>query len=272
MSLPAGQDLVKALALPLEPSLSDRAGKGWAKAVGFYWSHKPVQTLDATARRSALSRTQLFQSLQSSELDAVLARAVVRRIAKGEVILHRGDASPGMFVIVTGRVRVSVVSEDGKEATLGVLGPGEVLGEISLLDGEECSADVAAQEDCQLLMIERNQFLRLLRSNSELCLHLMAVLSRRLRRSNAILEDIALLDLPSRLGRLLLRLAEDCGVAAGRGTRIEVKLSQKDLGTLIGCSREKVNKQLRQWEQGGVLGKDGGRIVILQPRVLAPVI
>jgi CRP-like cAMP-binding protein len=175
-----------------------------------------------------------------------------------------------MVVIVSGRVRISLVSEDGREVTLTMLGPGEVLGEMTLLDGGECSADATAQEDCVLLTIERTQFLRLLRSNSDLCLHLLAVLFQRLRRANAALEDMALLDLPTRLGRLLLRLSGDYGVTGPRGTRIEVKLSQKDLSSLAGASREKVNRQLRQWEDEGIIGKDGGRLLIMKPQALAP--
>jgi CRP/FNR family transcriptional regulator, cyclic AMP receptor protein len=227
-----------------------------------------MKPIDAAARRSALSRTQIFQSLPPAEIDAISARVAVRRVARNEVVLRRGDANGGMVVIMSGRVRISVVSEDGKEATLGVLGAGEILGEMSLLDGEACSADVTAQEDCVLLVIERGQFLALLRSNSDLCLHLMTMLTKRLRRANSALEDMALLDLPTRLGRLLARLASDYGVPVRSGTRIEVRLSQKDLSTLVGASREKVNKQIRQWEEEGVLSKDSGRMVIADARAL----
>ena len=227
-----------------------------------------MKTIDAETRRAVLSRSMLFQKMTPEELDGVLARIVVRRIARGECILHRGDPNLGMIVIADGRVRVSLVSEDGKEITLGVLGPGEMLGEMSLLDGEDCSADASAQEDCLLLVIERAQFLRMLRGNADLCLRMLAILTGRLRRANVALEDIALLDLPTRLGRLLLRLARDYGARKANGIRIEVKLSQKDLSTLVGSSREKVNKQLRQWEEERVLGKDNGRILVLQPAAL----
>ncbi len=226
--------------------------------------------MDAAARREAMRKTQLFQALPPAELDAVLARAAVRRVRRSEVIRRRGDPGTGMVVIVTGRVRVSLLSEDGREVTLAVLGPGEVLGEMTLLDGGACSADASAQEDSVLLSLERTQFLRLLRSNGELCLQLMAMLSRRLRQTNAALEDMALLDLPTRLGRLLLRLSKDYGVSSPRGIRIEVKLSQKDLSSLAGASREKVNKQLRQWEQDGIVGKDAGRLLVMKPQALAP--
>jgi CRP/FNR family transcriptional regulator, cyclic AMP receptor protein len=227
--------------------------------------------MDAAARRAALSRTQLFKALQPQDLDTILARAVVKRVLRGEAIRRRGDPGTGMAIIVNGKIRISLVSEDGREVTLGMLGPGDIIGEMTLIDGGEVSADATAQEDCVLLTLERGQFLRLLRSNTDLCLHLMAVLCQRLRRSNAALEDMALLDLPSRLGRLLLRLCDDYGVAAARGTRIEIRMSQKDLSSLAGASREKVNKQLRQWELDGVLGKDAGRLVVLRPESLGTV-
>lgn len=223
----------------------------------------------AEVRRAVLARTELFQSLQPAEIDAVLERAVVRRVQRGTTILHCGDRNGGMVILMSGQVRVSVFSEDGKEVTLAVLGPGEVLGELSLLDGQDVSADVTAQEDCLLMQIERTQFLDLLRRNSDLSLALMAVLSRRVRRTNGALQDMASLDLPSRLARLLARLANDCGIPVRDGTRIEVKLSQKDLSTLVGASREKVNKQLRQWEESGFLGKDNGRMVVIDAQALA---
>ncbi len=221
-----------------------------------------MNPIDAAARRSALGRTQIFQSLPSVELDAIAARTAARHVVRNQVILHRGDPNAGMVVIMSGRVRVSVVSEDGKEVTLSVLGAGEVLGEMSLLDGEPCSADVTAQEDCVLLVIERGQFLALLRANSDLSLHLMTLLTRRLRRANSALEDMALLDLPTRLGRLLTRLANDYGVRVQTGTRIEVRLSQRDLSTLVGASREQVNRQIKLWEEEGILSKDGGRLIV----------
>jgi CRP/FNR family transcriptional regulator, cyclic AMP receptor protein len=230
-----------------------------------------MATVDAAARRAALSRSAMFKVLEPAEIDAVLAQAAVRRIARNEVILRRGDPSSGANIVVSGRVRIGTISEDGREVTLGVLGAGDVIGEMSVLDGEDASADVTALEDCVLLFIERARFLRLLHGNSDLCLRLMAVLCRRIRRANATVEDMALLDLDARLARLLLRLAQDYGAPAQRGTRIEVKLSQKDLGTLVGSSREKVNKQLREWEAEGVLGKEQGHMVILRAEALTGV-
>jgi len=228
-----------------------------------------VKTFDVAARRAILGRSQLFQGMTPVELDGAVARAVLRRIPRGEFILHQGAPSTGVFMIAAGRVRVSLVAEDGKEITLGVLGPGEALGEMSLLDGEGCSASASAQEECVLLVIERAQFGRVLRDNPDFCLRLLAMLSGRLRQSNTARLDMARFDLPTRLGRVLLRLARDYGDKCAAGTRIALRLSQKDISSLVGASREKVNKQLRRWEQDGILGRDGGWMVIVRSEALA---
>jgi CRP/FNR family cyclic AMP-dependent transcriptional regulator len=226
--------------------------------------------VDLAARRAALANCQLFKSLSTEELDAVLSRATLRRVARNSLILRRGDYSAGLAVILLGRVRISVTSENGKEVTLAVLGPEEVLGEMSVLDNEQCSADATALEDCVLLTVDRERLIRLLRSSADLCLRLVATLCGRLRRSNALIEDMTSLDLQSRLARLLLRLAHDYGTESMYGTRITLRLSQKDLGTLVGGSREKVNRQLRCWEDDGAITKTDGHIVILRPNLLQP--
>ncbi len=223
---------------------------------------------DAAARRAVLARSPLFQAMQPAEMEAVVAQATVKRVPRGAVLLRRGAESPGAFVVMQGQVRIATTAEDGREVTLGVLGPGDVIGEMSLIDGEPVSADATALDACVLMAIERGRFLRQLRTSPDLCLRLMAVLTRRLRRSNAALEEMALLPLPVRLGRVLLRLAKDYGAPVPGGTRIEVRLSQKDLAAIAGASREKVNRQLRLWEDAGAIGHDTGRITVLRPEVL----
>ncbi len=221
------------------------------------------------ARRAALAGCALFKALRPEELETILIHAIPRLVERNATIMRRGDPSTGMAIILTGRVRIGLTAENGRDVTLAVLGPQEVIGEMSLLDGEPCSADATALEECVLLTVDRGGFLSLLRSNTDLCLRLLAVLCGRLRRSNNAVEDLASLDLPARLGRLLARLARDYGVEGASGTRIGVRLSQKDLGALVGGSREKVNRQLRLWEEGEVLRRDGdGHLVILHPEAL----
>lgn len=219
-------------------------------------------------RRGALISSPLFQVLQPSEIDAVLGHAVTRRFARNSRILRKGDPGSGMLVVLRGKVRISAPAEDGKDVMLDIAGPGEIIGELSLIDGRERSADIMALEDCVLLVVERTYFLALLRSNVDLCLRLMNVLCERLRQTDLALEEMVSLNLPTRLGRLLLRLARDYGGATADGVRIGVRLSQKDLSALVGASREKVNKQLRHWQQDGIVARVSNYLVILRPEEL----
>jgi CRP-like cAMP-binding protein len=219
--------------------------------------------------REALRASPIFQVLESTELENILKHAATRRIPRGAVALHKGDAGQSMLLILHGRMRITSMHEDGREVALGVVGPGEAIGEMSLLDGQARSAEASALEDCLVLLIERAFFLRLLAGSPDLCLRLIAMLSRRLRNANAALEELTLLDLPARLANLLQRLGRDCGVTTPGGTRIEIRLSQKDLSALVGASREKVNRQLRQWEQAGWIAKDNGYVVLRRPDLLS---
>jgi CRP-like cAMP-binding protein len=224
-----------------------------------------VAGLDRDSKRTALLVSPLFQAMRPAELDGILKLSNERRIRRGMTIFQKGDTGDSMMAVLRGRVRISAVSSDGKEITLNVINPGEVFGEIALLDGQPRSADATAIEDTTLLVVERRHLVPFLRANDDLYLRLLAVLCDRLRRTSMALEAIALLDLPGRLARLLLKLAGDYGRPAPGGVRIDVKLSQRDLATLVASTRESVNKQLRVWREDGVVDLDGGYIVVRRP-------
>jgi CRP-like cAMP-binding protein len=226
-----------------------------------------VTKLDSDVKRAALLASPLFAAMQPAELDAVLQMATERRVRRGQTIFQKGDAGSSMMAVLRGRVRISAVSAEGKEVTLNVINPGEVFGEIALLDGKPRSADAAAIDETQLLLLERRQVLPFLQSNQDLLLRLLAVLCERLRRTSVALEDLALFDLPVRLARVLGQLADSYGRPSPAGIRIDFKLSQRDLSTLVAASRESVNKQLRAWRKDGVIDMDGGYIVLCQPTV-----
>ena len=221
--------------------------------------------LERDAKRGALLASPLFHAMQPAELDEILKFASERRVRRGQTIFQRGDNGSAMMAVLRGRVRISTVSGDGKEVTLNVINPGEIFGEIALLDGEPRSADATAIEETLLLVVERRHFLPFLRQNEDLFLRLLAVLCSRLRRTSMALEEIALFDLPIRLARVLLKLAEDYGRPGTAGTRIDLKLSQRDLSNLVASSRESVNKQLRTWREGGVVDMVDGFIMLRRP-------
>ncbi len=214
-------------------------------------------------KRDALLASPFFQHMREEELDEIIGFAVEKRVAKGTVIFTKGDPGSSMMAVLAGRVRVSAVSADGREVTLNVIGQGEIFGEIALLDGKPRSADCTTLEDSVLMVVERRHFMPFLMKNEGLVDRLMGVLCDRLRRTSMALEEIALFDLQARLARLLMKLSEDYGrPLPGGGVRIDLKLSQRDLATLVASSRETVNKQLRGWREQGVVEQAAGYLVV----------
>jgi CRP/FNR family transcriptional regulator, cyclic AMP receptor protein len=244
------------------------ARRGANRGAGQWDRETPVARLERDAKRAALLASPLFDAMQPAELDEILKFASERRVRRGQTIFQRGDNGSSMMAVLRGRVRISSVSADGKEVTLNVISPGEIFGEIALLDGQPRSADASAIEDTTLLIVERRHFVPFLRQNEDLFLRLLSVLCSRLRRTSMALEEIALFDLPVRLARVLLKLAEDYGRPGSTGTRIEMKLSQRDLSNLVASSRESVNKQLRAWREINVVDLQDGFIVLRRPAEL----
>ena len=224
--------------------------------------------LERSAKRAALLVSPLFAAMRPEELDEILKFASERRVRRGQTIFQRGDNGSSMMVVLRGRIRISSISGEGKEVTLNVINPGDVTGELALLDGKPRSADGTATEDSLLLVVERRHFVPFLVQNQDLTLRLLTVLCDRVRRTSVALEEIALFDLPERLARVLLKLAEDYGRPGPTGTRIDLKLSQRDLSNLVASSRESVNKQLRTWREDGTVELEDGFIVLRQPAAL----
>lgn len=226
-----------------------------------------------TAHGVSLEQSFLLEALTAEQRQRVLALAKERRLQHGQVIFSRGDPGGTLMAVAEGRVRISLGSEDGKEVVLAILEPGEVFGEIALLDGKGRTADATAMGDCRLLVLRQQDFLPFVEQEPGLAIRLMQVLCERIRQANGICESIAFLDLPSRLARLLLQLDRTHGEQVAGGRRIRLDLSQSEIGNLIATSRESVNKQLKLWEREGLIAFDHGHIVLKDPTVfeaLAP--
>jgi CRP-like cAMP-binding protein len=191
-----------------------------------------------------------------------------RQFLKGEPLLERGRHGSNMMILVSGRARVTATSAEGKEVTLMILEAGMTLGELALLDGKPRSADVVAMTSCLVLLVERRDFLPLLTQNPDLALRLMGVLCDRLRATSLVLEEVALTDIPTRLASVLLKLSTRYGSDHARGRRIQLRLSQADLSSLVAATRESVNKQLRSWREQGILDEEDGHIILRRPETL----
>lgn len=222
-----------------------------------------MSTTPSADRKAMLARHFLLAQLTPDELERVVQMAGERRLANGQVIFQKGDEGTSMMAVLDGRVKISAYSEDGKEIILNIVDPGHVFGEIALLDGKERTADATAMGPTTLLILERRHFIPFLERNPAIAIHLIEVLCARVRQTSEMVESVAFLEFGARLARLLLRLAESHGKPVDGGTRIDLRLSQTDLGNLIASTRESVNRQLNAWVQDGVLALARGRITVL---------
>jgi CRP/FNR family cyclic AMP-dependent transcriptional regulator len=182
--------------------------------------------IDAAMKRDALLASPFFRPMRPHEIDEIIGFAVERRAARGSIIFNKGDDGSAMMAVLAGRVRIGITSPEGKEVTLNVIGPGEIFGEIALLDGKPRSAAAVATEDSTLMVIERRHFLPFLLRHDSLVERLLVVLCDRLRQTSMALEELALVDLPARLARLIAKLSDDYGrtLPDSQGIRIDLKL------------------------------------------------
>lgn len=219
----------------------------------------------STTRKNPLHSISLFEELTEPELDKVAALARVRSYPARTAVVSQGEPARELFVIVRGRLKVVASGSEGRDTVLGIMAEREVFGEVALLDGGVRSATVTTVGPCELLVIEREQFFDLLRDSPSISVKLMVVLAKRLRRLSQRSEDVAFLDVPSRIARCLLDLAHRFGEqrAGSNELRITLKLSQQELGELVGATRESVNKHLADWARQNLVSLDEGRVVIL---------
>ena len=204
----------------------------------------------------------LFATLEPDARQLIARLIRVRRYAARQTVVWEGEPGGALFVTLTGYLKAVTAGAEGKEVLLSVMGPGEVIGELSVLDGQPRSASVIALETSQLATIEREPLLDVMRASPNLAICMVEVLAQRLRNLSKRCENISSMDISSRLADVLVTLAEKHGEKAGRDVRIPVRLSQQDLGSMVGATRESVNKQLRSWTHSGVLKQEAGRVII----------
>lgn len=219
-------------------------------------------------REAVLSGHFLLRHLQPEEISRLAATVTVTHHPTNATIFQKGDPGDSMMAVVRGRVKICTYSADGKELVLNIIDRGGLFGEIAVLDGQARSGDAVALEDTELLVLTRSRLMPFLIANPEIATRLIAVLCQRLRQTSEQLEDALLRDAPSRLARGLLRLAGTFGNPQGRGIRLDIKLSQQQLGNLVGASRESINKHIVEWTRGGILDVKAGVITILDQDAL----
>lgn len=185
-----------------------------------------------------------------------------QRLRVGTVLFTEGDASNRVVLLVAGRAKVSTYSDSGNETVLGFRGPGEILGDLSALDGEDHLATVTVVEEGEALVVPAPRFIAALEEQPRLALALLRLVAARLRDADRKRAEYVALDVGGRVAHRLVELAEAYGHPVDGGTRIDLALSQRELAGWVGASREAVNKALAQLEDAGLLSREGRRLVV----------
>jgi CRP/FNR family cyclic AMP-dependent transcriptional regulator len=216
--------------------------------------------------KTLIERNTLFRGLPQKTLERVAALATRRICEEGTIIFMRGDPGDSLCGVVTGRVRISASRAGGKEVFLNIMEPGDAFGEIALLDGSPRTATATAMTRAELMILQRDAFLSLLRAEPQLAEHLIQLLCKRVRWTAELMEDSALLSVPAKLAKRLLSLATVHGRTQAEGARLAI--SQEELAQFLGLSRQIVNQHLQAWRAKGWISLGRGSITLTNPRAL----
>jgi CRP/FNR family cyclic AMP-dependent transcriptional regulator len=212
---------------------------------------------------ASLAAIPFFGGLDPVALERLAGTMRARRFRRGEVIFHIGDPGDALFVIVSGEVKISLPSETGDEAILATLRPGDVFGELALLDGAPRSASAAALTPTETVILPRDRFRELIATETGVRDALLASIAGELRRLTTHVEELHFLDITGRLAARLVRLAQEGGTANPDGSiRLRTNLTQADLAAMVGCTRQSVNKLLGQFMDDRLVRLERDAIVV----------
>jgi CRP/FNR family transcriptional regulator, cyclic AMP receptor protein len=198
--------------------------------------------MPALADSNALADIPLFENLTCTQLEFVNGLVRKRQFPSGSSVISAETPGEVVYVILSGTVKIKADQPDGREVIIAILGPGEVVGELSLIDSVERSADVITQEESTVLWMDRRVFDALLESVPQVSLNLLRILSRRVRMATEQVRALCTLDVYGKVARQLLVFADQYGVPTASGVQIPLRLTQTDLAGMVGASRERVNQ------------------------------
>jgi CRP-like cAMP-binding protein len=199
-----------------------------------------------------LKMNPMFSDLGTEELQRMASLCHTQQLSPGEVLFQKGDPGDALFGVRRGQIRIETGASDGGRLTQNFMGPGDLFGEVAVLDGQSRTADATAGEASELFVLRREDFLAFLERQPKVAVKLIELLCQRVRWMSERMEESVLQPLPVRLARRLCALADDFGS--------EVHISQEQLGVFVGAARESVNRQLQLWRKDGILDLQRGRI------------
>ncbi len=219
----------------------------------------------SSSKLAVLRKHPIFCDLDPEALDQLCRYAKHSSLKRGATIVSKGDPGNSLIAVVSGTVKISISSPDGRSAILNLIGPGEIFGEVAVLDGLARTADATANTNCEIYVIDRRDFLPFVRSQPALAMKFIELLCTRLRWTSDQVEEVILQDLPGRLASALLRLTEKHKLAQGGRT---IAITQQEISEMVGMTRESINKQLRAWATRNLVRLEHGAIVVLNAGML----
>lgn len=212
---------------------------------------------------SIIARIPLFERMSPEEREELRGMMSQTTLRRGEVLFNEGDSGDRLYILLTGKVKLGHTSVDGRENLLAVLGPGEVVGELTLFDPGPRSTTATAVATTELLALEHNQLMGFIDSRPTLAKDMLRALAVRLRRTNIALADLVFSDVPGRVAKALLDLAERFGAPTEDGIHVPHDLTQEELAQLVGASRETINKSLAEFVSRGWIRLEGRAVTLI---------
>jgi CRP/FNR family transcriptional regulator, cyclic AMP receptor protein len=209
-----------------------------------------------------LKQIPLFGTFQPADHEQLAGLLRRRNLKKGDVLFRKGDEGTALYSIIKGRMKITVPSKLGDEITLAILSPGDFFGEMALLDGLPRSADATAVEETLLYVLNRSDFLSFLIHNENAVRSILDALSSRLRKTDDFLTEVCFLNISARLAKRLLEMSESLLHENKPGSSMELKLTQKDLASLLGTTRETINRELKILRDRGIVSTSRNLITI----------
>ena len=210
-----------------------------------------------------IKQIPIFKTLSDSDLNDLVSSLRLKSLKQGQTLFWKGDEGTALYIVKKGTIKIVLPSTEGDEIIVTMFSEGDFFGEMALLDGEPRSADAVAIEPSEVFILSRNNFLSFLQSNVNAIKSTLSLLSKRLRRTDDMLENTCFLNISARLVKNLIELAESHGRTKGSEVLIDLSLTQKELGDMIGATRESVNKELKALRKQGLIITEESKIQIL---------
>ena len=209
---------------------------------------------------TVLRNNSLFRELPEGTLGRIVRLARRRTMPAGAVLFSQGDPGDSFYGIVSGRVRISATSAEGREIHIVELGAGDTFGEIALLDGGPRTASAVVSEPSSLFVLQRGAFMSLIAEDADLAVQLVERLCQRVRWTSELVEDLSFLDVHAQIAKRIWLLAGSFGIETPHG--FELKVAQADLAAFLGLSRQAVNNHLQSWREEGLIDISRGKLFI----------